>query len=162
MNDRQTYFWTPTAYGGPDEPRIPVPRPIPRPIPRTFATRTPPNSVQSPLRQATRTPPEFRHLVPMFGSRRSFFPRASPSPVHYLPKVKLFLDVREPNAFICPICQEPFSMLAIVTDLQCNHLIHHNCLVEWIFQHNSCPICRGTTRRIASIWRAGWSATRTR
>jgi hypothetical protein len=138
-------FWTPPAFGGPPEPpRIPVPRPITRQPPMRFPV-TPPNSVQSPVR--IMTPPELRHLVPMFGARRSLFGRA-PSPVHYLPRVKLFLDVREPNALICPICQEPFSMLAIVTDLRCNHLIHHNCLVEWIFQHNSCPLCRGpvTTR----------------
>ena len=131
------FFWTPPAFGGTETA-------IPRPTPR-FLPVTPPNSLRTPLR--TVTPPALRPLVPFFGPRRSLFGRA-PSPVHYLPKVKLYLDVRDPNSPTCAICHEPFSMLSIVTDLQCGHLMHHNCLVEWIFQHNSCPVCRGsvTTR----------------
>jgi len=128
-------FWTPPAFGGPNEP-LSMPAPI---------TITPPNSVYSP-----RITAGGRHIVPLLGPRRQFprSPLRAPSPIHFLPRVKLFLDVREPNTSFCSICYETFTMLAIVTDLQCNHLMHHNCLVEWIFQHNSCPICRGavTTR----------------
>ena len=129
MADRR-YFWTPPAFDTSiPQPRIQVPRPSPRflptsPIRRQFTLELPP-------------------IVPMFGPQRFIFRRnQAPSPVHYLPKVKLFLDVPEPNSQICAICHEPFSMLAIVTDLSCGHLMHHNCLCDWICRHNSCPICR--------------------
>lgn len=139
------YFWTPPAFGGPDGPRprqrVPLPTPITTPSrfePRTLPVTPPPSQSSTPLRR--QLTPELPPIVPLFGPRRSML--GARSPVHYLPKVKLFLDIHEPNSQLCAICFEPFSMLAIVTDLDCGHLMHHNCLCDWICRHNSCPVCR--------------------
>jgi len=39
----------------------------------------------------------------------------------------------------CAICFEP---LATAKRLPCGHFFHKSCLLSWLEQHQSCPICR--------------------
>lgn len=43
---------------------------------------------------------------------------------------------------ICTICFEKFGGVGIVNSLQCNHVFHHQCIVDWMRSNLSCPTCR--------------------
>ncbi|OII76499.1 zinc C3HC4 type domain-containing protein [Cryptosporidium andersoni] len=47
----------------------------------------------------------------------------------------------------CAICHEEYNIgdtvLRLSTDVdECPHIFHVNCLLPWLQQHNSCPVCR--------------------
>ena len=42
----------------------------------------------------------------------------------------------------CVICMERFEFNIDYTTLPCGHLFHKECLMPWLTQHHSCPICR--------------------
>lgn len=47
----------------------------------------------------------------------------------------------------CAICQEDFAVGDTVTSLapeptQCAHVFHSSCIIPWLSEHNSCPVCR--------------------
>ncbi|KEP65427.1 UNVERIFIED_CONTAM: zinc finger, C3HC4 type (RING finger) domain-containing protein [Hammondia hammondi] len=47
----------------------------------------------------------------------------------------------------CAICQEDYSREDVVHRLtedasQCSHVFHRQCIIPWLEQHNSCPVCR--------------------
>ena len=43
---------------------------------------------------------------------------------------------------ICSVCKEEFQIGNEMLDLPCNHYFHKDCLMPWLNQHDSCPICR--------------------
>jgi Ring finger domain/PA domain len=42
----------------------------------------------------------------------------------------------------CPICCEDFKIEAEAVQLPCLHFFHHECIVPWLKQRDSCPTCR--------------------
>ncbi|CBZ51705.1 Os05g0488800 protein, related [Neospora caninum Liverpool] len=47
----------------------------------------------------------------------------------------------------CAICQEDYRREDVVHRLtddssQCSHIFHRQCIIPWLEQHNSCPVCR--------------------
>ncbi|PFH34814.1 zinc finger, C3HC4 type (RING finger) domain-containing protein [Besnoitia besnoiti] len=47
----------------------------------------------------------------------------------------------------CAICQEEYRRDDVVHRLtedrsQCSHIFHRQCIIPWLQQHNSCPVCR--------------------
>lgn len=42
----------------------------------------------------------------------------------------------------CVVCLCPFLMDQNVSCLDCNHLLHHDCLEKWLTKKKNCPICR--------------------
>eukprot|EP01103_Thecamoeba_quadrilineata_P011847 TRINITY_DN292_c0_g1_i2.p1 TRINITY_DN292_c0_g1~~TRINITY_DN292_c0_g1_i2.p1 ORF type:complete len:270 (+),score=75.55 TRINITY_DN292_c0_g1_i2:65-874(+) len=42
----------------------------------------------------------------------------------------------------CSICFEDYQLEEEVLQLPCKHFYHRPCLVTWLQQHNTCPVCR--------------------
>ncbi|XP_067086686.1 E3 ubiquitin-protein ligase RNF126-like [Osmerus mordax] len=42
----------------------------------------------------------------------------------------------------CPVCKEDYSTGETVRQLPCNHLFHNDCIIPWLEQHDTCPVCR--------------------
>lgn len=42
----------------------------------------------------------------------------------------------------CVVCREVFEIGSIGIDLPCRHRFHKKCLLPWLQEHNSCPVCR--------------------
>lgn len=48
----------------------------------------------------------------------------------------------------CPICMEDFGEWDSVLLMSCRHVFHKDCIVNWIKDHSTCPMC---VRRIIKI-----------
>lgn len=42
----------------------------------------------------------------------------------------------------CSICLEDFVAKEMVTVTPCRHMFHEDCIVPWVKNHGSCPVCR--------------------
>jgi hypothetical protein len=42
----------------------------------------------------------------------------------------------------CCICLEKFEKKSKVNYLECKHVLHTKCLVDWMKKKNICPMCR--------------------
>ena len=42
----------------------------------------------------------------------------------------------------CPICLEDYEIEMILNKLQCNHIYHQECIIEWLKRDKTCPICK--------------------
>ena len=51
----------------------------------------------------------------------------------------------------CVICLEPITERAITP---CNHHFDFLCLVSWLQEHNSCPLCKAQVARVEYDWRS--------
>lgn len=65
-------------------------------------------------------------------------PRAA---VDAMPTVKIKPShlANSPN---CPVCKERFEVGGEAREMPCKHIYHSDCILPWLAQHNSCPICR--------------------
>ncbi|KAA8539029.1 hypothetical protein F0562_025721 [Nyssa sinensis] len=51
-------------------------------------------------------------------------------------------QVEEDSMDVCPICLDEFSAGKEVTAMPCSHVFHSDCIFQWLWNVNSCPICR--------------------
>lgn len=68
-------------------------------------------------------------------------PPAARSSIDAMPTVKITLRHLR-NDSHCPVCKEKFELGSEAREMPCNHIYHSDCIVPWLVQHNSCPVCR--------------------
>lgn len=42
----------------------------------------------------------------------------------------------------CGICMSKFKGFSTVTQLDCSHIFHATCVIQWLLNNNNCPMCR--------------------
>lgn len=69
-------------------------------------------------------------------------PPASEAAIEKLQKKKLDREMMGDGKAECTICIDDMKLGDEVTVLPCNHWFHEECVVLWLKEHNTCPICR--------------------
>eukprot|EP00250_Pteridium_aquilinum_P004531 c14733_g1_i1 orf=277-1638(-) len=69
-------------------------------------------------------------------------PPASMSAIEALPTVSISQEHLRTDAAQCAVCKDEFELCLQVRQMPCRHLYHPDCILPWLAQHNSCPVCR--------------------
>ncbi|KAK8594112.1 hypothetical protein V6N13_125922 [Hibiscus sabdariffa] len=68
-------------------------------------------------------------------------PPASRTSIDAMPTVKI--TQRHLHSDLqCPVCKDKFELESEARQMPCNHVYHSDCIIPWLEQHNSCPVCR--------------------
>ncbi|XP_058079796.1 probable E3 ubiquitin-protein ligase RHC1A [Magnolia sinica] len=68
-------------------------------------------------------------------------PPASRSAIDGMPTVKITQRHLRGDSH-CAVCKERFELGSEAREMPCNHIYHSDCIIPWLVQHNSCPVCR--------------------
>ncbi|KAJ1384700.1 Zinc finger, RING-type [Sesbania bispinosa] len=68
-------------------------------------------------------------------------PPAARSSIDAMPTIKITQRHLRSDSH-CPVCKDKFELGSEARQMPCNHLYHSDCIVPWLVQHNSCPVCR--------------------
>ncbi|XP_030073847.1 E3 ubiquitin-protein ligase RNF126 [Microcaecilia unicolor] len=68
-------------------------------------------------------------------------PPADKEKIQALPTVQI-TEEHVGSALECPVCKDDYTVGENVRQLPCNHLFHNDCIVPWLEQHDTCPVCR--------------------
>eukprot|EP00250_Pteridium_aquilinum_P001214 c1141_g1_i1 orf=448-1656(-) len=69
-------------------------------------------------------------------------PPASKAAVEVLPTITISEEHLGTDAAQCAVCKDEFELSSQVKQMPCKHLYHQDCILPWLAQHNSCPVCR--------------------
>lgn len=69
-------------------------------------------------------------------------PPASKSAVEAMPTIQISQEHLGTDAAQCAVCKDEFELGASVRQMPCRHMYHADCILPWLAQHNSCPVCR--------------------
>lgn len=72
---------------------------------------------------------------------RSGPPPASRLSIDAMPTIKITNKHLRSDSH-CPVCQDKFELGSEARQMPCKHVYHSDCIVPWLVQHNSCPVCR--------------------
>ncbi|CAN8269478.1 unnamed protein product [Cochlearia groenlandica] len=67
---------------------------------------------------------------------------ASQTAINSLKKIKIGRKHIGLDHPYCPVCQDRFEIGSTARKLPCKHIYHEECIVPWLVQRNSCPVCR--------------------
>lgn len=81
-------------------------------------------------------------LVSLFGENLEDFMKPVTVPTsrdarYYIPVI----TVQDQNVS-CTVCLESFPVKGKAKQLPCGHLFHYDCLMPWLEQNHTCPVCR--------------------
>jgi len=58
-------------------------------------------------------------------------------------KETVFSEIKEHDGSKCAICRVPYEQDDKIVQLNCEHLFHKDCIVEWLKEYSHiCPVCR--------------------
>ncbi|XP_047308581.1 probable E3 ubiquitin-protein ligase RHC1A [Impatiens glandulifera] len=85
-------------------------------------------------------------------------PPAPRSAIEAMPKIKIS-QIHVNKDSHCPVCKDKFELGSEGRIMPCEHMYHSDCIVPWLVEHNSCPVCRfelpqsggGISRRRAGV-----------
>lgn len=80
-------------------------------------------------------------LEQLSGNDRQGPPPASRSSIDAMPTIRIMQKHLRSDSH-CPVCQEKFELGSEARQMPCGHIYHSDCIVPWLVQHNSCPVCR--------------------
>ncbi|XP_024521808.1 E3 ubiquitin-protein ligase RING1-like [Selaginella moellendorffii] len=69
-------------------------------------------------------------------------PPASKTAVEGMPTMKITDEHLAQDSAPCAVCKDEFELGTEVREMPCKHLYHPDCILPWLKQHNSCPVCR--------------------
>eukprot|EP00252_Welwitschia_mirabilis_P027047 TRINITY_DN9128_c0_g1_i1.p1 TRINITY_DN9128_c0_g1~~TRINITY_DN9128_c0_g1_i1.p1 ORF type:complete len:322 (-),score=14.74 TRINITY_DN9128_c0_g1_i1:298-1263(-) len=69
-------------------------------------------------------------------------PPAARSAVEALPTVRISAKHLRGGNNTCAVCTDDFEIGGEAKEMPCRHVYHADCILPWLRQHNSCPICR--------------------
>ncbi|CAK9199299.1 unnamed protein product [Sphagnum troendelagicum] len=75
-------------------------------------------------------------------SNRYGAPPASKSAIEAMPSIQISHEHLGTDAAQCAVCKDEFEIGAQVRQMPCKHMYHEDCILPWLAQHNSCPVCR--------------------
>lgn len=68
-------------------------------------------------------------------------PPAPRSAIDAMPTVRISQRHLNTDAH-CPVCKDKFELGSEARQMPCDHFYHSDCIVPWLVEHNSCPVCR--------------------
>ncbi|KAL6527860.1 hypothetical protein OROMI_029671 [Orobanche minor] len=68
-------------------------------------------------------------------------PPAPRSAIDAMPTIRISQRHLNTDAH-CPVCQDKFEFGVKARQMPCDHIYHSDCIVPWLVEHNSCPVCR--------------------
>ncbi|KAF8369685.1 hypothetical protein HHK36_017034 [Tetracentron sinense] len=68
-------------------------------------------------------------------------PPASRSSIDAMPTVKITQRHLRTDSH-CAVCKDKFELGSEARQMPCDHIYHSDCIIPWLVQHNSCPVCR--------------------
>eukprot|EP01018_Ginkgo_biloba_P011669 Gb_10869 [translate_table: standard] len=69
-------------------------------------------------------------------------PPASKAAVEAMPTIKITEDHLSTDSSQCAVCKDTFEVGTDARQMPCKHMYHSECILPWLSQHNSCPVCR--------------------
>ncbi len=75
-------------------------------------------------------------------SNRYGAPPASRSAIEAMPTIRIRHEHLGTDAAQCAVCKDEFEIGSQVRQMPCKHMYHEDCILPWLAQHNSCPVCR--------------------
>ncbi|KAL3700132.1 hypothetical protein R1sor_018154 [Riccia sorocarpa] len=69
-------------------------------------------------------------------------PPASRTAVEAMPTIHITSEHLGTDAAQCAVCKDDFELGSNVRQMPCKHMYHSDCILPWLAQHNSCPVCR--------------------
>eukprot|EP00245_Coleochaete_scutata_P004525 TRINITY_DN17241_c0_g1_i1.p1 TRINITY_DN17241_c0_g1~~TRINITY_DN17241_c0_g1_i1.p1 ORF type:complete len:451 (-),score=71.88 TRINITY_DN17241_c0_g1_i1:594-1946(-) len=69
-------------------------------------------------------------------------PPASKEAVEAMPTILITQEHLSTDHAQCAVCKDEFELGAEARQMPCKHLYHDDCILPWLAQHNSCPVCR--------------------
>lgn len=84
----------------------------------------------------------FEQLIEQLSQNDRCGPPPAPSAaVEAMPTIKINSRHLVNNSH-CPVCKDRFEVGGEAREMPCKHIYHSDCILPWLAQHNSCPVCR--------------------
>nr|CCA20603.1 conserved hypothetical protein [Albugo laibachii Nc14] len=74
-------------------------------------------------------------------SNRHGTPPAAKEAIEKLPVLSITQEDINTNSE-CAVCKDDFNLAEEARRMPCTHTFHPDCILPWLKQHNSCPVCR--------------------